>query len=99
MSKNKNKLKSQLSEERVAIFRKQFREDLCYWINQDPRCAQRVFLIIEDTLRTPFSGIAKPEALKYLPGNPWSRRLTQEHRIVYRVYDEKVDFLQCRYHY
>ena len=54
---------------------------------------------MEDVLRDPFSGKGKPEPLKHLPGNLWSRRITQEDRLVYRVYDDKVDFLQAKYHY
>ncbi len=50
-------------------------------------------------VRDPFRGIGKPEALKYLGSGVWSRRLTQEHRIVYLVSNERVDFLQARYHY
>jgi len=54
---------------------------------------------IEAVLRDPFSGIGKPERLKYLGGDVWSRRLTQEHRSVYLVRYDRVDFLQARYHY
>jgi toxin YoeB len=50
-------------------------------------------------MRDPFTGLGNPEPLKYLDANTWSRRLTQEHRIVYRVTDDRVDFLQGRYHY
>lgn len=50
-------------------------------------------------MRTPFTGTGKPEPLKALGANVWSRRITQEHRLVYKVYDERIDFLQARYHY
>lgn len=50
-------------------------------------------------MRDPFEGIGKPEPLKYFPAGTWSRRLTQEHRIVYLVADDRIDFLQARYHY
>ena len=59
----------------------------------------RVFDLIEAILRDPFIGIGKPEPLKYLTPGAWSRRLTQEHRIVYLVRDDQIDFLQARYHY
>jgi toxin YoeB len=55
--------------------------------------------MIEAILRDPFEGIGKPEPLKYLTPGAWSRRLTQEHRIVYLVRGERIDFLQARYHY
>jgi len=55
--------------------------------------------LVEAVLRDPFEGIGKPEPLKYLGPGFWSRRLTDEHRLVYRVLDERVDFLQARYHY
>jgi toxin YoeB len=50
-------------------------------------------------MRTPFSGTGKPERLRYLGANVWSRRITQEHRLVYMVRHDRVDFLQGRYHY
>ncbi len=83
----------------ICIIQKQFREDLIFWIKTNPKIALRVFDLIEDTLRDPFKGKGKPESLKYLPGNVWSRRITHEDRLVYRVYENKVDFLQARYHY
>jgi toxin YoeB len=55
--------------------------------------------IIEAVMRDPFSGLGKPEALKHLGPNVWSRRLTAEHRIAYFVLDDRIDFLQARYRY
>jgi toxin YoeB len=55
--------------------------------------------MVVEVLKTPFEGRGKPEPLKYLPGNVWSRRITHEDRLVYRVYDDKVDFLQAKYQY
>jgi toxin YoeB len=75
-----------------------FRDDLRYWVNTDPRVADRLLRIVEECLRSPFEGIGKPEPLRGL-SNTWSRRLTDEHRLVYRVTDESIDFLQARYHY
>lgn len=77
----------------------QFREDLRSWIGNDPRVAERLMRIVEETLRDPFTGLGKPEPLKHALAGAWSRRLTGEHRVVYRVTDEAVDFLQARYHY
>jgi len=82
-----------------AFFRREFLEDLCYWVENDRRTALRALAIVEAILRDPFSGIGKPEPLKYLAPGVWSRRLTQEHRIVYLVRDRRIDFLQARYHY
>ena len=70
-----------------------------YWVETDRKLALRAFDLIEAILRDPFAGIGKPEPLKYLAPGTWSRRLTQEHRIIYFVSDERIDFLQARYHY
>ena len=86
-------------KERDAVFQTEFREDLKYWVETDRKVALRAIELIEGILRDPFTGIGKPEPLKYLGSGVWSRRLTQEHRIVYLVSDERIDFLQCRYHY
>ncbi len=82
-----------------AVFQPEFRDDLRYWVKTDRKAALRVLKIVEDVLCDPFRGIGKPEPLKYLGPGVWSRRLTQEHRIVYLVGDGRVDFLQARYHY
>ena len=84
---------------RLAVFQPEFVEDLRYWVETDRKLALRAFDLIEAILRDPFQGIGKPEPLKYLAPGTWSRRLTQEHRIVYLVRDERIDFLQARYHY
>lgn len=92
-SKNKN------TKIRKSIFSSEFREDLTYWIKTDRKVALRVLDIVESTIRNPFDGIGKPEPVRYLGSGVWSRRLTQEHRIVYVVNDDRIDFIQCRYHY
>lgn len=84
---------------RVAVFHREFREDLRFWVDTDRRVALRALDLVEAVLRDPFTGIGKPEPLKYLALGTWSRRLTQEHRIVYLVHGTQVDFLQARYHY
>lgn len=86
-------------KKRDAVFHPEFREDLEYWIKTDRKTALRAFRIIEEILRNPFQGIGKPESLRYLAPGTWSRRLTQEHRIVYLVQNDRIDFLQARYHY
>jgi toxin YoeB len=85
--------------EREAIIHAEFRQDLRYWINTDRKAAIRAFELIEAVLRDPLTGIGKPEPLKYVLAGCWSRRITQEHRLVYRVAQGGIDFLQARYHY
>ena len=84
---------------RDAVFQPEFREDLHFWVETDRKVALRAFKLIEAIMRDPFAGIGKPEPLKYLTPGVWSRRLTQEHRMVYRISDDRVDFLQARFHY
>jgi toxin YoeB len=86
-------------KERTAVFQLEFIEDLRYWVEADRKLAIRALDLIGAILRDPFEGIGKPEQLKYLTPGAWSRRLTQEHRIVYLVRDNQIDFLQGRYHY
>jgi toxin YoeB len=81
------------------VFQPEFREDLRHWVETDRKVALRVLDLIEAIVRDPFAGIGKPEPLKYLASGTWSRRLTQEHRVVYLVSDTRIDFLQARYHY
>lgn len=84
---------------RAAVFQPQFIEDLHFWVANDRRTALRALELVEAILRDPFQGIGKPEPLKHLLSGAWSRRLTQEHRIVYSVFAERVEFLQARFHY
>ena len=85
--------------EREAIFHPEFRADLRHWVETDRTTALRIFQLIEAVLRDPFTGIGKPEPLKYVLAGAWSRRITQEHRLVYRASGKRIDFLQARYHY
>ena len=84
---------------RLAVFDPEFREDLSHWVRVDRKTALRVLALVEATLRDPVSGIGKPEPLKFYLQGCWSRRITQEHRSVYLVREERIDFLQARYHY
>lgn len=84
---------------RIAVFHPEFIDDLRFWVETDRKLAIRAFDLVEAILRDPFDGIGKPEPLKYLSPGAWSRRLTQEHRIVYLVRENQIDFLQARYHY
>ena len=87
------------SKPREAVFQPEFIDDLKHWVVADRKVALRLIALVEAILRDPFAGIGKPEPLKYLAPGAWSRRLTQEHRIVYLVRDERIDFLQASYHY
>lgn len=93
MKSEKNKV------QREAVFHPEFRDDLRFWAENNRKILLRAFDLIEAILREPFAGIGKPEPLKYLASGAWSRRLTQEHRIVYLVSETRIDFLQARYHY
>jgi toxin YoeB len=84
---------------RVAIFQPEFLQDLRFWVKTERGIALRVFDLVEAVMRDPFEAAGKPEPLKYVLDGCWSRRVTQEHRLVYRITDEATDFLQARYHY
>jgi toxin YoeB len=81
------------------VFHPEFIDDLRFWVAEDRKVALRALDLVEAILRDPFEGIGKPEPLKYLSEGAWSRRLTQEHRVVYLVQRDQIDFLQARYHY
>jgi toxin YoeB len=74
-------------------------EDLAWWIPQDRKTALRIVKLIKEIQRTPFTGTGKPEPLKHDLQGCWSRRITQEHRLVYEIKDDKIRILACRYHY
>ena len=91
--------KERASSKRDAVFHPEFRDDLRYWVRTDRKVSLRAFDLIEAIMRDPFTGIGKPEPLRFVLAGAWSRRLTQEHRIVYLVSGSRIDFLQARYHY
>ena len=74
-------------------------DDLAWWIEKDRKKALRIMKLIKEILREPFSGTGKPEPLKHELSGCWSRRIDDEHRIVYEVLEEKTRILACRYHY
>jgi toxin YoeB len=82
-----------------AVFQPEFREDLRWWVETNRGAALRILVLVEAVLSDPFHGIGKPEPLKFELAGVWSRRITQEHRLVYKVTGKRVDFLQARYHY
>ena len=83
----------------MFLFQEEFREDLRHWVETDRKTALRVLRLVEAVMRDPFQGIGKPESLKFLGTGVWSRRIAQEHRLVHVVGDNRIDFVQCRYHY
>ncbi len=74
-------------------------EDLAWWVQQDRKKALRILRLIQETQRDPFGGIGKPEPLKQELASCWSKRIDNEHRLVYQVFDDKIRLLACRYHY
>jgi toxin YoeB len=85
--------------DRAAVISSKFRDDLRYWIETDRKIALRVLDLIAAILADPFEGIGKPEPLRFALAGCWSRRVTQEHRLVYRVATDQIEFHQARYHY
>jgi toxin YoeB len=88
-----------VEKKRELAFRPEFLRDLQFWIKNDKKNAARVLDLVLDVLRDPITGLGKPEPLKYVDPDIWSRRLSLEHRVVYIVQDERIIFLQARYHY
>ena len=73
--------------------------DYIYWQEQDRKILKRINNLIKETLRTPFEGSGKPEPLKFQLQGCWSRRITQEHRLVYKVTADDIMIISCRFHY
>lgn len=88
-----------MPEERNLVFDRDFLEDLAHWLSTDRKTALRVLELVEAIRRDPFEGIGKPEPLRHLGSGVCSRRITQEHRLVYRVKEDRILFAQARYHY
>jgi toxin YoeB len=81
------------------VFSERAWEDYLYWQAQDPKLVLRINGLIKACVRTPFTGTGKPEPLRGPLAGWWSRRITQEHRLVYRPPEDGVQIAQCRYHY
>ena len=84
---------------RASVFEPEFREDLRHWVATDHRVALRLLDLVDAVLRDPIQGLGKPEPLKHLGTDVWSRRFTQEHRLIYLVEHDRGSFLKARYHY
>jgi len=74
-------------------------EDLAWWVEKDRKKALRIIKLIKEVQRNPFEGTVKPEPLKHELSGCWSRRIDQEHRLIYQVVKDKIRILACRYHY
>ena len=83
----------------IKVFAEQAWEDYIYWQSQDKKILKRINLLIKDISRDAFAGLGEPEPLKYNWSGYWSRRITLEHRLVYKVIDNEIRIAQCRYHY
>lgn len=84
---------------RNSVYTDKFKEDLKYWNRTSSKTLKRIRRLMEEIMRDPFKGIGKPEPLKYQGSDMWSRRIDEEHRIVYLISADQIDFLQARYHY
>lgn len=87
------------SQERLLVFDRDFLEDLAFWVSTNRKVALKVLELVEAVRRDPFEGLGKPEPLRNLGEGVWSRRITQEHRLVYKVAGDRLLFAQARYHY
>jgi toxin YoeB len=81
------------------VFSAESWEEYLYWQETDPNTCKRINLLIKDMMRTPYRGVGKPEPLKHALQGYWSRRITSEHRIVYRKIGDQILIAQLRYHY
>ena len=84
---------------RKAVFEQTAQEDLFYWAKTDLKILKKIIELVEDTQKSPFSGLGKPEPLKHELKGYWSKRITDEHRLVYKVTDDSLIVIQCRRHY
>ena len=84
---------------RRIIFEASAFEDLNKWARQDKKIHQKIVTLIKDINRTPYSGLGKPEALKHEYKGYWSRRINDEHRLIYKVTDTDIIIVACKYHY
>lgn len=101
--KSKSSLEDPVSTSQFCyapVFSPDFKEDLRWWYRNDPKKGDKILELVADVLDgDPFKGIGKPEPLKYIAADTWSRRIDLEHRLVYQVTGNRIYFLQARYHY
>lgn len=103
MSKKKkeNNSSSEIQKKfpQIPGFSSQFKNDLKWWFKNDDKKAEKILDLVTEIMKNPFQGIGKPEPLKYMDSNIWSRRIDLEHRLIYRITETQIDFLACRFHY
>ena len=83
----------------ILVFTPNGWDDYKHWLQADKQTLKRINRLIDDALRDPTDGIGKPEPLKHAFQGYWSRRINDEHRLVYKVVDDQIRIAQCRYHY
>ncbi|MCF7998491.1 MAG: Txe/YoeB family addiction module toxin [Methylovulum sp.] len=83
----------------MISFRERAWQDYLYWQETDKKNLKRINALIKDIQRNPFDGIGKPEPLKHQFAGFWSRRINDEHRLIYTFIDDELIIVQCRYHY
>lgn len=83
---------------KVAFLTRSF-DEFNQWAINDKKIYEKIVNLIKDIQRNPFSGLGKPEALKHELSGLWSRRITKEHRLVYRVSEEEIVIISCKFHY
>lgn len=89
-----------MSDQRLLVWTAEAWEDYLYWQTQDRKTLKRINALVKDTLRgDPFEGLGKPEPLKHALAGAWSRRIDEEHRLVYIASDEHLTIVAARYHY
>lgn len=104
MTPKKNKKTNKIAKNSISVylpvFSPDFKTDLAWWYRHDQKKGDKILDLVADILDgKPFTGLGKPEPLKYITSDTWSRRIDLEHRLVYRVTQNKIYFLQARYHY
>jgi toxin YoeB len=82
-----------------VIYSTKAKEDFSYWKKNNSKMIERINKLIADIKLNPFKGLGKPEPLKFVKVGYWSRRIDQEHRLVYKISDDIIYIVQCRYHY
>lgn len=86
-------------KDKLSVFSPEFLEDLAFWINVERKTTSKTLELVNHVMRDPFRGIGKPEPLKNVGSDVWSRRITGEHRLVFVVLNDRIEFIQCRLHY
>ncbi|RRR74481.1 MAG: Txe/YoeB family addiction module toxin [Candidatus Viridilinea halotolerans] len=81
-----------------AVFQSEFQEDLRYWVHVDRQVAEQIMTMVEAIVRDPTCSLGQPQLLNHLSPAVWARIITQEHRLVYLLGEQRIDFLQARYH-